>query len=482
MAGKRRGSELSRLGIDPVVYRCEAPRESIEVSALETVSCGEKISLVGRIMPLDHTGKISRLGVFSTIEGESVIELERIEGNGSSIPAYLRLTEENIKIVDSVLHYGDVVALDGAKSNIAGRSVFVGERITLLSNAANDVCDGAIDFRKRSSVCAYRYLQFIQDPTKVAHFRKCSLVFRVVRQFLYHRGFEEVNMPLLQRSFEAGLANPFVTRTTELNKEMFLRLSSELLLWRLMIAGFSKVFEIGKSFRNQGATANTLPQFTLLELYQAYVGSREMETLASDMVREILLQLYGSAVIPSSKGTIDCSNEFAVYDFREVVEKDIGMPYNEDYPLETLLSMVDKMKIPRPAIINKYAIATALYSHVMAKIKGPAFLRNLPAAQSPLYKLNDDKSTVDETLLIINGRPIVTIVNPERDPVILRQRMEEQLQYRKEKQIGAVNEDIITALKFGLPPCRGIAVGMEHLLMCLLNTEDIRGVELFPVF
>ena len=135
-----------------------------------------------------------------------------------------------------------------------------------------------------------------------------------------------------------------------------------------------------------------------------------------------------------------------------------------------------------PAVVNKYTIATAMYSFVMSKIKGPAFLRNLPAAQSPLYKLNDDKSTVDETLLVINGMLIADIVNPERDPDVVKRRMKEQLRYRKESQINGINEDILNAMKLGLPPSRGIGMGIERLLTLLLNVEDIRDVELFPVF
>lgn len=289
-------------------------------------------------------------------------------------------------------------------------------------------------------------------------------------------------MTLLQKSFEAGLAEPFVTHAVEHDRDMFLRLTSELLLWRLMIAGFSKVFEIGKSFRNQGATTNTLPQFTLLELYHAYADQEEMESLARDMILEILVQLYGSTSLPTSGGAIDCSCKWPVYDFRKEVKEHAGLPYNEECPVAELLCMLDKMGIPRPAIVNKYTIATAMYASVMSRITGPAFLRNLPAAQSPLYKFNDDRSTVDESLLIVNGRPMVTIVNPERDHEIVQRRMEEQMLYRKEGQNSGVNEDILNAMKLGLPPCRGMAIGIEHLLMLLLNAEDIRDVELFPVF
>lgn len=482
MARKNERKRVSALKHDPLAYRREAPRGSIEASAFEDVPYDERIVLVGRLMLADRIGRISKLGVFSTLGERDVILFERIEGNGASISAYLTRTPKNILAINSIIHYGDVVMLEGVKLRFDNSDIFLGELVALLSKAVGDAYDSHIDFQKRSNLHAHQYLQMLRDPEKILHFRKCALVFRAVTQFLYQNGYEEVNTTLLQESFEAGLADPFVTHVVERGQDMFLRLTAELLLWRLMVAGFSKVFEIGKSFRNQGATVNTLPQFTILELYHAYARSEEMENLARDMIREVLAQLYGSASIPVTGGVIDCSGEWGVYDFVEEVARYTGSSYDEKDSLEELLCLLDKAGIPRPVVANKYTVATALYSHVMSKIRGPSFLRNLPAAQSPLYKLNDDGSTVDETLLVINGKPIVTIVNPERDPAILRRRMEEQLKYRKEGQLNSVNEDIIDAIKFGLPPCRGMAIGFEHLLMLLLNVENIRDVELFPVF
>src|SRR3989344_5248102 len=482
MQKKNGGKRVFALENDPLTNRREVPRGAIEVCALKNVPYEEKTTLVGRLMLSDNTGKISRLGVFDTMEGRNVIILEKIEGNGVSIPAFLIRTLDNIETINSLVQYGDIGMLDGIRLRIASEDVFLGEKITLLSKATSDVYDSNIDFRKRSNLYAHRHLQLIRDQKKISHFRKCSTVFRAIRQFLYKKGYEELNMTLLQESFEAGLADPFVTRAAGRNRDIYLRLTSELFLWKLMIAGFSKVFEIGKSFRNQDSTASKLPQFTILELYHAYATSDEMEDLAHDMICDVLMQLSGSTSILTPKGEIDCSGNWMVYDFMAEIEKCTGLRYDEACPVQELLHILDKAEIVRPIRENKYTIATALYTHVMSHITGPAFLRNLPAAQSPLYKINEGGSTVDETLLIINGRPTVTIVNPERDPEILRRRMEEQMEYRRVGQSNGVNEDIINALKFGLPPCRGIAVGMEHLLMLLLNTQDTRDVDLFPVF
>lgn len=480
-----RNSEKKRaraLEIDPLAFRREAPRGSVDVCELKGVRYGDKVTVVGRLLLSDHTGEISKLGVFSTVEGKDVIVLEKIEGNGSSITAYLLRTPTNIESMNSIIHYGDIVMLDGIRCRVGDEDIFLAENISLLSKTVGDVYDCNIDFRKRSNMYSHRHLQLIRDPERITHFRKCSSVFRTVRQFLYAKGYEELNMTLLQETFEAGLADPFVTHVIEHDRDMYLRLTSELMLRKLMVAGFSKVFELGKSFRNQGATGDMLPQFTILELYRAYATREEMEDLMREMICEILSQLYGSKSIPTANGQIDCSGVWPAYDFKEEIEKLTGSVYNETQPLEELVCILDKAGITRPINMNNYTVATALYAHVMSHIKGPAFLRNLPAAQSPLFKVNDDGSTVDETLLVINGMLVADLVNPERDHRVIRQRMEEQLKYRKDDQDDSVNEDLIDAMKFGLPPCRGIGMGMERLLMLLLNAEDIRDVELFPVF
>ncbi len=482
MARRIERKRVSALASDPLAYCREVPRESIRVGAFHNVHYDEKIAIVGRLMLADRTGRISKFGLFGDLNGKGVIILERIEGDGASIPAYLIRTSENIRVMNSIIHYGDIVMLEGVKLRFNDEDIFLSERIELLSKAIGDVYDSNIDFRKRTNWYTHRHLQLIRDPEKLTHFRRCSLVLQAIRQFLYQRGYEELSITLLQKNFEAGLASPFVTHSVESNKDMYLRVTSELFLWKLMIAGFSKVFEIGKSFRNQGATTDMLPQFTIMELYHAYADRKEMEDLAQDMIREILIQLYGSAILPTSKGTLNCSGEWPVYDFIEEVKKCTGLPYDERRSIKTLLGMVDTMGITRPPVVNRYTIATAIYSSVMSKITGPAFLRNLPAAQSPLYKLNDDQSTVDETLLVINGMLVADIVNPERNPDIVKRRMEEQLHYRKENQARNVNEDILNAMKLGLPPSRGIGIGIERLLMLLLNVKDIRDVELFPVF
>lgn len=482
MAKKVERRRIAALKNDPLGYRREVPDGVIEAHTIGGVPYGEKVTLVGRIMLADSTGEISRFGIFDVVLETEVIVLERIEGNGSSIPAYLTRSCENIRAVNSIIHYGDIVMMEGEKLQTKDGDVFFAEKITLLSKTISEVYDPNINFRKRSNLYLHRHLQLMREPEKILLFRSFSHAFRIIRQFLYKEGYDELNLTLLQESFEAGLASPFVTHAIEHDQDMYLRLTSELFLRKLMIAGFSKVFEIGKSFRNQGVTGDMLPQFTILELYCAYASQQQIENLLRNMICEILVELHGSPFIPTKEGRIDCSGEWAVLDFREEIVRATGIEYDERCSLDEFVLLLDRAGIVHPQELNKYTISTALYCHVMSNIKGPAFLRNLPLAQSPLFKINEDGSTVDETILVIDGMLVADLVNPERDPDVLRRRLEEQLAYRKDGQSAGINEDIILAMKFGLPPCRGIGMGLERLFMLLMNVGDIRDVELFPVF
>lgn len=476
--GKKR---LRSLAFEPCVYTCDIPEGVVEVCELENVPYGESVVVAGRITLSDNTGKISKMGVFTNVEEIDVIVAEQLGSNGDFIPLYLTRVEENVAAMNTLIHYGDVVMVRGTRLQTEDGDVFLGNTITLLSKALGDVYDPNIDFRNKSNVNRYRHIQLIQEPEKLKQLRRCSWILMSLRQELYAHGFEEVSLSLLQENFEAGFADPFVTYSVEKRRDMYLRLSSELLMWRMMIAGFSKIFEFGKSFRNQGASGVKMPQFNLLELYRSYVTAGEMEDLAQRLIQRSLVDLYGGAVLPTSQGEIDCSGSWVAVEFKDEVARITGMDYDERRLVEELALILDRAEIDRPAALNHYTIATSLYACVMSRTEGPAFIRNLPAAQSPLYKLNEGGSTLDETLLVIAGKPAAMIVSPERDPTVVRERMEAQLAYRPDQERG-INEEILGAMELGLPPCRGMAIGLEHLFMLLLDAEDIRDVDPFPVF
>jgi len=481
MSRKSEKKRISALKKDPLVYKREVPKDVVMVGDINDFSENEKIQIAGRIVLADCSGKISKLGLLDRVNDQEVIMLENISDNGEKIQAYLVKNKHNIEYVNQHIHYGDIVMLSGCKYKVEEKFVFLADNITIVSKAIGDIYDKNIDFRKRSNMYLYRYIEMIRDIEKVKLFQSCSSVLQIMRQFLYGKGYNETCMSLLQESFEAGFANPFVTHVVEHDRDMYLRLTAELLFRKLMVAGFSSVFEISKSFRNQDTAGNMIPEFTIFELYKSYASRDEMESLIKEMICKILDGLYGELSIPIDDGFIDCSGDWEVIDFRNEVKSLTGMKYNEQLSIDELAGFLDKAGIDQPNVINKYTVATALYAHIVSLIEGPAFLRNLPAAQSPLFKLNEDGSTVDETLLIIKGSLIADIVNAERDPEIMRKRFEEQATYQAGRDY-VVNEDILYAMKFALPPCRGMGMGIERLLMFLLNKQSIREIQIFPIF
>ncbi len=483
MSKKIERKRVAALESDPEIYHREVPVEALEIEQLIEIPFHTEIQLVGRIMLADTTGIISKLGVYATRNGRDVIILENIESNGISVPAYAEKNEQTINAMNSHVHVGDVLLFEGYTEfdSEYERVVFIATELKILSKATGNVYDRNIDFRKRSNIYNHRHLQMLRDPELIVQFRKYSRVYKWIRKFLYACGYDEVSMTLLQESFEAGFATPFETYVVDKEKNMYLRLTAELFLRKLMIAGFSKVFEISKSFRNQCAVSTMHPEFTILELYHAYSKEGEMECLVREILQGLLIEIYGKEVIPSDNGNINCSGEWKSVNFKDEVERLTGKTYDENRDVSVNARLLDILGVARPQVLNKYTVGTELYVHLMSKYREPTFLQGLPASTSPLNKLNDDGSTIDETLLVINGMLVADIVNVERDSKVLRARMEEQITYRKDCEV-VVNEDLLHAMQYGLPPCRGIGIGIERLLMLIFNKKELRDVEVFPIF
>jgi lysyl-tRNA synthetase class 2 len=485
MAKRNEYKRVAALKSDPQIYRREVPNGAVEVpQLLDMPVAGVSVVVVGRLMLADVTGFVSKLGVYTTLNDEDVIVLENIESDGVSIPAYLIRNDKNVESMNTLIHAGDVLLLEGMKQHdsTSDRHVFVAQNIAVLSKAVGDVYDKNIDFRKRSNMYTHRHVQMVRDHNMICQFKAYSKVYRIIRQYLYAQEYDEMSMTLLQENFEAGLAAPFTTYVVDRERDMCLRLTAELFLRKLMIAGFSKVFEIGKSFRNQGAVATMHPEFTILELYRAYAQEGEMETLLREMLRKVIIEIYGKEIISTDNGDIDCSGEWKTVDFGSEIRRLTGVSYDEGRSVEDNALLLDMLGVARPSVLNKYTVGTELYVHFISTYREPTFLRGLPTATSPLNKQNVDGSTIDETLLVINGMLVADIVNAERDPQVLRARMEEQVAYRENDKITGVNEELLDAMRYGLPPCQGIGVGMERLLMLFFNKKELRDVEVFPVF
>lgn len=483
MAKKNERKRVAALECDPLVYRREVPNDAFEASQIGGVAVGEEVSLVGRLMLSDKSGAVSRLGVYHTLNETDVIELERIGSGGASIRAYLVRNEKNAETMNTLIHVGDVVVLCG-QTEIDQKSdemVFVARQVEVLSKAITNVYDKNVDFRKRSNLHNHRHLQLLRDEDHLAEFQAYTRVYKGIRQYLYAQGYEEVCLPVLQETFEAGLATPFKTYVVDRDCDMYLRLTAEIFLRKLVIAGFTKSFEIGTSFRNQGATPTMNPVFSILELYRAYAKEGEMEHVLRGMIQAVLMEVYGRMTIPTDDGDIDCSGSWGSIDLNDELFRLTGMQYDEQASVEQNASILDALGVSRPVVLNNYTVGTELYVHLMLKYRQPTFLKGLPAATSPLNKLRDDGSTIDETLLVINGMLVADIVNAERDPRVLRERMESQMAFREHDEVG-VNEELLQAMAYGLPPCRGIGMGLERLLMLLFNKKEIREVKIFPIF
>lgn len=476
---KKRRQELENAGS---VYQKEFRVGALTVDELVEQKPTSQCVVRGRVMLADSSGKISEFGTNKAFGGVDYLYLERLCGANTHVEVIAPYSSDMIQKVNSELYYGDIICAHGRLRVIDERIFFVTEGFEIVSKAIRNIYDKNIHFDVKEHENTYRYLQLLRSASHKHDFQKISRMLQSIRMCLYDAGFHELNLSLLSFDFEGGLARPFSTYVHTLGRDMYLRLTAELQLRKLMIAGFEKVFEISKSFRNQDAARQIHPEFTILELYQQGVSARGVEELCQSIVGDAVKAAFGVPYLELVSGqSVDFTKEWARVSFHEYVYDHSGFYYDESGDCTENLKILDSFGIEHPKVLEHNSVGTSIYCYVMSQLNEPTFLQGLPAATSPLNAYLVNQSVIDETLLVIDGMLIADLVNAERDPVLLEQRLLEQQQYKADSGT-EINHAFIDACYYGLPPCRGIGMGLERLFMFVLGKSDIRDVEFFPIF
>ncbi|MHB9155304.1 MAG: lysine--tRNA ligase, partial [Endomicrobiales bacterium] len=318
-----------------------------------------------------------------------------------------------------------------------------------------------------------RYLDLIANPEVRDVFVKRSLAISTIRQELEKRSFLEVETPVLQSIAGGAAAKPFATHHNALGLNMYLRIAPELFLKRLVAGGLERVFEIGRNFRNEGIDRNHNPEFTMLELYQAYVGYNEMMDLAEQLIASAAARLGASLTVPFRRAKLfDLLREHTGMDLRQAMQsgelaaaaKKLHVEFPDNTPDKKLLDHIfDETVVPR--------------------LSEPTFVLDYPAEFSPLAKRKpDDPGIAERFELYMNGMEIANAYSELNDPQQQQQLFREQMEARKkgDEEAQDYDEDYIVALEHGLPPTGGLGIGIDRLVMVLTGTESVREVILFP--
>ncbi len=322
-----------------------------------------------------------------------------------------------------------------------------------------------------------RYLDLIANPEVCDVFRKRSLAIKGIRDFLFDRGYLEVETPMMQAMPGGAAATPFKTYYEALGSPMYMRIAPELYLKRMLVGGFDRVFELNRNFRNEGLSRFHNPEFTMLEIYEAFGGVQTMMELVTQLITHVAQTVYGSLVFGSEEAPIDLTPPWRVVPYRDLIIEVAG----EDWFSLDLAQQQERAQSLELQIApewNETEITQEIFEKRIEKtLRNPTFVTRLPVDLVPLAKTcPDDPESVNVFELIIGGREIAPGYEELNDPQEQRRRFEEQAAGDPEK----VDEAFLLALEHGMPPAGGMGIGIDRLLMILSNVEAIRDVILFP--
>jgi len=322
-----------------------------------------------------------------------------------------------------------------------------------------------------------RYLDLISNPESRALFNRRILAIRAIREFLSSRGFYEVETPMMQPQAGGAAARPFVTHYAALNSEMFFRIAPELYLKRLLVGGFDKVFELNRNFRNEGLDRTHNPEFTMLEIYEAYSDVNGMQALIEGMITHVAQTVFGGLKLGSEARPVDLTPPWREATYHELIRERMGADWF-DLPIGKAQERAEAAGLSLDPSWDMLMASHEVYEKLIEKtLMQPTFVKRLPASLIPLAKAcPDDPSLADVFELVIAGQEVAPAYTELNDPLEQRKRLMQQAGENPQ----AVDEDFLEALEHGMPPAGGMGVGIDRLMMILAGVDAIRDVILFP--
>ena len=414
----------------------------------------------------------------------SFCHVQDLQGTIQSYVARDDLGEEAYKDFKK-LDLGDIVGIKGVAFRTKTGEISVhAKELVLLSKSLQVLPEKFHGLTNTDMRYRQRYLDLIMNEDVKNTFIKRSQIIKEIRNFLDNQGFIEVETPMLVSNAGGAAARPFETHYNALDEDVRLRISLELYLKRLIVGGLERVYEIGRVFRNEGVDTRHNPEFTLMELYQAYTDYNGMMDLTENMFRYVAQKVCGTTTIPYGEEMIDLGSPFARMTMLEAIKKYTGIDFDEVPDTEAAKKIADEKEVHYEPHHTKGDIINLFFEEFVEEhLIQPVFIMDHPVEISPLTKRKPDKPDyVERFELFIYGREMCNAYSELNDPIDQRQRFAEQekLLAQGDEEANHTDEDFLNALEIGMPPTGGIGYGIDRLVMLLTNSPAIRDVLLFP--
>lgn len=433
---------------------------------------GKEVSIAGRIMSWRSMGKASFLDLR---DATGKIQLYiKIDGVGEE--TYNAFKKWDI---------GDIIGVEGEVFRTRRGEISIKtHKMTLLSKSLQPLPEKFHGLKDTELRYRQRYVDLIMNPEVKESFVKRSMIVKEIRAFLDSKGFLEVETPVLHTIAGGAAARPFITHHNTLDIDMYLRIALELHLKRLIVGGFDKVYEIGRVFRNEGMSVRHNPEFTLLELYEAYTDYNGMMDITEELIRTVAMKVLGTGKVMFGETEIDLEKPFERLTMVDAVKKYAGVDFSTVKTLEEARALAKEHHVEYEEHHLKGDILNLFFEQFAEEhLIQPTFLMDHPVEISPLAKRKpSDPDYTERFELFIIGREHANAFSELNDPIDQRSRFERQAQLKSagDDEACDIDEDFINALEYGMPPTGGLGIGIDRLIQLLTNSYSIRDVLLFP--
>ncbi|MDR2777142.1 MAG: lysine--tRNA ligase [Puniceicoccales bacterium] len=462
--------DMRRNGFDPFEQNFPKKHTSEEAKRLyvEGSENQKMVDVAGRIVTFRLMGKASFVKI---LDSDGQIQLY-VSTNDIGDEQYKSFSKFDI---------GDIVGASGELFKTKTGEITVrAKSILMVAKSLRPLPEKWHGLVDSDQVYRQRYLDLIINQESRDRAKKRCQIVKEIRRFLWDKGFEEMETPILQNIVGGAAARPFETFMNALNQKCYLRIATELFLKRMLVAGFDKVFEIGRIFRNEGLSRKHNPEFTSIEIYQAFSDYRGMMTLVREILQHLCQTVIGTTTITSHDGTtIELGGKWAERRYEDLIIEATGDADWFSFPKERKLKRCKDLAIEVNSNIEDFEITNDVYSKIAEpKLIQPTFVTHLPKELCPLAKINKaDNRYLDVFELCINGQEIAPAYSEQNDPFVQREMFERQIGEEKHN----LDNEFLLSLEYGMPPAGGMGIGIDRLVILLTGAASIRDTILFPM-